>query len=614
MFTQQTLRRRATDKVFDRGQALWASGAVTKLSRSAPTRFSARVRGTHSYHVAAWAATGEVEFSCDCAYEFEGLCKHAVALGLAILDSFGASLADPDQPAGPVAAAVADTTPGPLSATVAAAWAARPAAEKLRFLELALTKSDDLARQFLSYGGPASAGPTNQVAAPADPLASLAEELTETLSALEFGDDFWESNPRYAYDDEGESMLEDAYDAVRAALAPFGAALLRLARGGQLTGALRYWATASAAIYAVKEPASDEYGLFGSYGEDALHLWHETLTAAGWPAGLTSAVLAPAEVKAALKWLKKHLITPSTRWPSFEADWLPLLLALADDPAIAAPLPAALIQAGFGPETQARLRLRRAQTQADDPAWVAAATELLPHDAAVAQQLLNYYLSQAARPTLLRTATAAHATWPDRFGDFVLRTFPPAEAPGLYRDALRYRALANYSLADFELLRPLLDAAGRLGFVQAAVTKARGGRGVAFAAGLLAREGVGNELRDFVLGLEWLAVSPPGEVKVALTLLAKADPTPLMLELETRLPAYLRGRAGARRGHLLYERIARWLAAALAAAPRLREPVLRLAQALRAEFPTLHGLKDALRGEDLLPGEGVGRADRRGGR
>ena len=100
--------------------------------------------------------------------------------------------------------------------------------------------------------------------------------------------------------------------------------------------------------------------------------------------------------------------------------------------------------------------------------------------------------------------------------------------------------------------------------------------------------------------------------------LAETDPTSLMLELETRTRAYLYGRANAKRGAFLYDRIGRWLVSVRGAAPRLTEPMLRLALELRQEFPTLHGLRDMLRREGLLPteadGKAVGKPVRRRGR
>ncbi|AMR26182.1 hypothetical protein A0257_03135 [Hymenobacter psoromatis] len=598
MFTQQTLRRLAEAKVFDRGQALYDAGAVQKLACPAPTRFSARVKGTYRYSVQLWLASGAAEFSCDCAYDWEGICKHSVALGLAVLATYGNSLGQlPAETAAPTPSATA-TAADQLPAQVARTWAARPEAERLRFLELALRKSDDLARQFLAFDEPAAL-PEKKAKAP-DPTKHLAERLREALETLEFDDDFFESDPAYGYD-EGDALREGACELVREELHAFAAELLALARAGQLKEALRYWTTACGAIFQVEEPASDEYGAFGDYGQEALEQWQEVLATEGWPLLLTTAVLPAREIKSAVTWLTKHLADPPARWPDYDATWQPLLESLAADPTAAPLFPALLAAAQLAPATLAHLRLRLARTLADDAAWLATAETLVADDAQVARQLLSYHANQGDLPARLRTATTAFATWPDQFADYVLSSFAVDQAPTLYPAALRYRTLANHSLDDFAALRPLLSATETAALVREAVAAATARRGsVAFAAELLAREGNVEELRAFVLGLEWLNVSPPYHSEIALMRLAAVDPTPLMLELETRLPAYLNGRAGAKRGAFLYERIGRWLVSMRGTAPRLTDPVLRLAQELRTEFPTLHGLRDVLRREGLL--------------
>ena len=591
MFTRQTLRRFTNDNSFRRGEASYNDGNVTKLRREKDA-FRATVRGSRSYHVALRLAAVGPEFTCNCPYEFDGICKHSVALGLAVLDAYGTNLAGPE----PAARSTA-RTPAPtdsLPDAVRAAWARRDPADKLRFLEQALAKSDDLARQFLAFDRPPA------VAAGSDLLATLPTRLTEALEVLEFDEEFWENSAAYYADDEGNALAEAVAEALREVLAPFVAELLALARGGQLTVALRYWATACAAIYQVEEPASDDYGSFGHYGTDVLYQWQADLAAAGWPAMLLTAVLPLAELSTALAWLGQYLAEPPAKWHNFEASWQPLLLALAADTTAAPLLPGVLAHAGLSSDVRARLALQTAQTQPDPEAWRAAAETLLPTDAAVARQLLDFYATRADEPARLRTATTAFTTWPDQFSDYVLTTFTAAQAPDLYRATLRYRALANASLTDFEVLRPLLTPAALAAFVREATSAARAGRGsVAFATELLVRTADAPALRDFVLGLEWLSVSPAQHLETALLRLAEADPTPLMLALETRTRAYLRGRA--KRGHTLYTQIGRWLAIAHGAGSRLVEPTLRLALELRQEFPTLYGLRDALRDENLLP-------------
>ncbi|MFC6224368.1 SWIM zinc finger domain-containing protein [Hymenobacter artigasi] len=593
MFTRQSLRQLANATSYSRGQSYYNNGSVTKLRREGDT-FHAVVQGSRSYRVALRLAPAGPECTCTCPYDWDGICKHNVALGLAVLDGHQATDLQPAPPA------LAPAAASQLTTELKAAWAERKKGDKLRFLKQALAKSDDLARQFLGYG--------RQPVATSDEdlLADLPARLTETLETLEFDEELWENSESYYEDDEGEGLQEAADELLRETLAPFVAELLRVARAGQLTTALRYWTTANAAIYQLDEPASDDYGTFGHYGTDVLRHWHDDLATAGWPQVLLAAVLPPAELKAALKWLSQHLANPTDTWAGFEDSWRPLLLALAADPTAAPLLNEALAKAQLSPDTRAHLRLQLARTLPNDAAWAQAAETLLPTDPAVAQQLLHFYLTQTDRPQLLRAATTAFTTWPDRFGGFVLGTFTAAQAPDLFRAALRYRALANSSREDFTRLRPLLTPAAIQAFVREAVAAAQKRRdSVAFAAELLATETDTAALREFVLGLEWLFISPAQEMEAALALLAAADPTALMVALETRSRAYLNGHAGAKRGGPLYGAIGRWLALAHAAGPRLVEPALRLAQELREEFPTLHMLKDALRQHKLLPDKAV---------
>ena len=587
MFIRQTLRNLANTNSFRRGETLYDEGSLNKLRREADA-FRATVHGSQPYRVALRLAATGPAFECSCPYNFDGICKHAVALGLAVLDAYGTDLnAAPSPPT---------RTPAATPATdLATAWAARSEAEKLRFLEQALTKSDDLARQFLGFG---------TTAAPAVPkslLAALPQCLTEALETLEFDEEFYQTIQVWEGYDEYDGLQTASAKVLSEALAPFVAELLNLARGGQLAVALRYWATASTAIYQVEEPASDDYNLFDDFGTNVLHRWQADLATAGWPAVLLGAVLPAAELKAALKWLGLYLANPPAMWPGFEASWLPLLLALAAEPAAVPLLPAALKNAHLGPDARARVALQSARTIPNDAAWRTAAETLLPTDPAVAEQLLHFYANQPDPAAHLRTATTAFTTWPDRFAGYVLSNFTAPKAPDLYRAALRHRALANGSLEDFTRLAPLLTPAARAAFLKAATQAATKGQGsVAFAVELLVQEADTAALTDFVLGLEWLHVSPAAHVDLALRRLAEHAPTALPPALETRTRAYLKGRAKAQRGHALYQRLAQWLAAAHTT-PRLSEPILRLADELRVEFPTLYGLREALREVGLLP-------------
>ena len=181
MVTRQILRHLANDNSFRRGETYYDEGSVTKLRREADA-FLATVRGSRNYRVTLRLATAGPVFDCSCPYEFDGICKHAVALSLAVLDTYGTNLLSPEP------ATRTSLNDSNLATAVRAAWADREEADKLRFLEQALAKSGDLARQFLAFGSPPAAISFEET------LASLPTRLTETLEALEFDEEFYENS------------------------------------------------------------------------------------------------------------------------------------------------------------------------------------------------------------------------------------------------------------------------------------------------------------------------------------------------------------------------------------------------------------------------------------
>ncbi|WP_066425163.1 SWIM zinc finger domain-containing protein [Anabaena sp. 4-3] len=76
-----TVRRYANSKSFQRGEAYFASGAVTKITQRGQ-QIQAEVEGNQGqpYHVCLnFHDQGIASANCDCAYSFDGWCKHIVA-------------------------------------------------------------------------------------------------------------------------------------------------------------------------------------------------------------------------------------------------------------------------------------------------------------------------------------------------------------------------------------------------------------------------------------------------------------------------------------------------------------------------------------------------------
>ena len=87
LLTRRSLEELADKRSFARGLAYFEQGAVEHLQQR-KHRLSASVLGTHLYSVELWPGQRSLRWQCSCPVGEEGdFCKHAVAAGLAWLDS-----------------------------------------------------------------------------------------------------------------------------------------------------------------------------------------------------------------------------------------------------------------------------------------------------------------------------------------------------------------------------------------------------------------------------------------------------------------------------------------------------------------------------------------------
>ena len=145
MFTEADLEALVPRKIFERGSAYYyEDNAVGRISRTGDT-FKAKVEGTETYRVELTIRAGKPpKIYCDCPYDYGDVCKHGIALGLAVLDWFGGE--DDPEPA---------PEPAPLTGQdrrahlLAAAWHRTSDRERLDFLRQLLLQKPKVLRRFL---------------------------------------------------------------------------------------------------------------------------------------------------------------------------------------------------------------------------------------------------------------------------------------------------------------------------------------------------------------------------------------------------------------------------------------------------------------------------------
>lgn len=326
MLTRKALKSLASDSSFSRGVTYFHQGSVGKIKREGNT-FKAKVHGTYTYKTKLTLRAAGPELHCNCPYDFGGICKHAVALGLAVMEEFGSHSLQ----------MVAEPDTGP--AALEKALEVTPAAEQLQFLANLLRNDAKLRRQFLrAVEADDEATPTApQIATPAETTPeSISTEVYEALSDLEFDDDLLRGYTDYYgdyLDDESDGMLGLADEAIKEVLAPHAQAVAAAVRGRRLHAALRRWVGVYEGSAAAENPQADDYDLFSYEGYPArvLNCWEALLDEEGVSQQLENEPFSPGETKAGLTLL-------FDRYPAgLPAHFADVLLRLAHD------LPAAVL-------------------------------------------------------------------------------------------------------------------------------------------------------------------------------------------------------------------------------------------------------------------------------
>lgn len=82
--TIDLLKNLSTPQSYIKGYHYYQNGVVLKLQIK-NNSYIATVSGTYEYNVTISESNGEVKFNCTCPYDFGGICKHCVAVGLEII-------------------------------------------------------------------------------------------------------------------------------------------------------------------------------------------------------------------------------------------------------------------------------------------------------------------------------------------------------------------------------------------------------------------------------------------------------------------------------------------------------------------------------------------------
>ena len=651
MLTLADIRAQATAASFSKGQAYFEEGAVHRLRyREADQFYSAVVSGTEEYDVELTLNDEEgAVFWCNCPYDYEGICKHCVAVGLAVLEKQEADAAPKKAvKSGPSAllkivrdTAPAETLPDSVSASeLETALRDVPKPEQLKFLALHLRQNPTLARAFLSQfvGPPLPPDPLD-----ADPtlprLEDLRDELRRALSRLRFdynslADD--DGNPPrifYGYGPNSRFLSDLAAriaEVLLPVLGPVATAIREALLVGKLAEGLRRWHGAWLGISSLQKPAADTYNLFfgNYYARQVADTWLGLLPEMGVTRLLAEQPFAAAEVARCLPVFVRAVLEPAgpatptaSRLPARgrapgpaspplpDAD-LALLLAVAGNPSVAPALREQLRPHAH--QVVPALQLQLAAGCHDWATWEPLARQQAAHDLTLLTQLLHYYHERERLQELVALAEHYFGQHQSKqlVADFVLANLRPAQARALYIKALTHRLENELDFADYEALAELWTAKERTKYGQRVLVQLPHKFPPQFRARVLAAENRVPDMLPLLLQADWhtknkrpywqTPVLPLDLVALPelLLLAARHQPETTLDAVMERVEDYLEKTSV--RSIELYEHVAGWLKA-LREVPVLAEQVELFAQGLFDKYNKLAHLRRALRAAALLP-------------
>ncbi len=601
MFIEQQIKQLANSASYQRGVEYFEGGAVRKITRQGNT-FEAKVSGSSQYRVSLEIEkSGDLDFECSCPYDHDGICKHSVALGLAVLSEFGDSFKDSQK-----------STETPISEPItdfARIFEKTKSKEKLQFLQGLLQKDSNLQQQFVRFMTPvAKAKKTTEkpVVQSKTRVEMLSTGVYEKLSNLTFDDKHLAKYARkYGYDfdemlyDEGDMLYDLGNEIMTDLLKPYADKLLKVLQEGKILEATEMWLGVYEGCISATEPQADEYDMMGDFVETSTEAWFSFLASAYTIIERT--LFAPVEIQQTI-----NLLVERCKYLDKEAEkhddevmgvyelkvFEPFLMALSADPETAKYLYKSLKTNDLLDINVAFVVLKIAKITNDDKLHVETAEYFADSDPDIAVQLLQKYMGQNDRPNLLRVANKVWPRFKDRFNDFVIANISAQEDAPLHLQALESRCVGKISLTDYDSLRKYWNEKQRNGFIDEHKIQWKNNGNHLFLSQLLELENRVSEIKDMLEQMNW---DYSRNLPEMLQITAKYYPIECSKMTTKRADAAL---ANGQRGRDLYQRIASWLEA-LHKIPELQQNTLQFADYLATEYSRLSALREELRNVKL---------------
>ncbi len=252
--TKNWLQTNAIDSSYTRGRSYRTS--VRKLKKEGDT-YTAKVDGSETYTVEITESAHAIHTECTCPYDYGGICKHIVAVGLNIIDGNFKEIKTTEMALHKLDEVV-NSEPINLATFYQKEFLSAKKSKQEAFIKQLLTQDEAVCRQFLTYIRP----PVAPLSISTD-ITELSNEIAARISEIDPEEYIDEDNDYHndSYDDydDHESYDTDAIEKeVARLLEPYGKKALQMLDKNQVLDSARILLAIYEAAYLVEEPDLDE--------------------------------------------------------------------------------------------------------------------------------------------------------------------------------------------------------------------------------------------------------------------------------------------------------------------------------------------------------------------
>jgi len=451
----------ATDSSFERGEDYYNMGYVEEIVRDV-NRFEGTVSGTYKYKVNLDIENDELNFYCSSPYDHGGICKHEVALALAILNG---EYTEKHK----IYTHSKEIKPESFKKYFKNA----DTKKKLNFLKQLLDKDSDLQSQFIEFVKSTTGNLDHLTGVN---IITIKEKVFNELASLDFNDIVEDYNQyEYGYyDDEG--YIDLAYDMIKDIFDTYNNQAKKYIKKGNLLDAFRIISGMYEGSQNLPELDNDDYYIFdGDYNDRVYEFLTENLNDLGKE--IEQIVKSEESILQVIDLIIQRFNYYLNQYTEDEEeeedqqirynlkDFEKLFIALITNEKIANYLHKTIRENDLDCLAMSFVLLKIAEITENEELWTNTAENFAEFEQEITKQLLEKYKQKKQENNFNRIAELAFDKWASSFDFYLINNLNKETQKELYVKALKSYVVNKQNVKYYKELRKYLTEDEKKEFV-----------------------------------------------------------------------------------------------------------------------------------------------------